>query len=89
MILNVQVLWISLILGQAMAIPFSVFPTHIPAGVGLDMALSKGLELVQREDFEREVRRAVVATREEYFRVMEALAKNLAQCYVNLSGSYA
>ena len=68
--------------------PFFSF-SHVPAGVGLDMALSKGLELVQREDFEREVRRAVVATREEYFRVMEALAKNLAQCYVNLSGSYA
>ena len=42
------------------------------AGVGLDMALSKGLELVQREDFEREVRRAVVATKEEYVRVLEA-----------------
>jgi len=41
-------------------------------GVGLDMALSKGLELVQREDFEREVRRAVVATKEEYVRVLEA-----------------
>lgn len=36
------------------------------------MALSKGLELVQREDFEREVRRAVVATRDEYFQIMEA-----------------
>lgn len=52
------------------------------AGVGLDMALSKGLELVQREDFEREVRRAVVATREEYFRVMEAELHRVVEVWV-------
>ena len=54
-------------------IRFQMFVAISPvAGVGLDMALSKGLELVQREDFEREVRRAVVATKEEYVRVLEA-----------------
>jgi len=54
-------------------ISFQMFITVSPVtGVGLDMALSKGLELVQREDFEREVRRAVVATKEEYVRVLEA-----------------
>lgn len=42
------------------------------AGVAVDMAIGKGLELVQREDFEKEVVRAVTATREEYFRVLEA-----------------
>ena len=42
------------------------------AGVAVDMAIGKGLELVQREDFEKEVVRAVTATRDEYFRVLEA-----------------
>jgi hypothetical protein len=58
------------------------------------MALSKGLELVQREDFEREVRRAVVATRDEYFQVMEAgtchiISKPASASCKNLSGRIA
>jgi len=52
------------------------------AGVGLDMALSKGLELVQREDFEREVRRAVVATKEEYVRVLEGELHRAVEVWV-------
>jgi len=51
------------------------------------MALSKGLELVQREDFEREVRRAVVATRDEYFQVMEAGTCHIITYHIHTSAS--
>ena len=75
----------SLVLGN----PFCSLPPFTndlaTAGVGLDMALSKGLELVQREDFEREVCRAVVATREEYFQVMEAGTMGTCQCQLQRS----
>ncbi|CAE6914000.1 ANK1 [Symbiodinium natans] len=44
----------------------------LAAGVGADVALHRGLELLQRKDFEAEVLRAVQATRDEYFQTLEA-----------------
>lgn len=44
----------------------------LAAGVGADVALHRGVELLQRKDFEAEVVRAVHGTRDEYFQDLEA-----------------
>jgi len=42
------------------------------AGLGADFAVNLGLELLQREDFEREVERVLQATQRDYFKSLEA-----------------
>ena len=40
-------------------------------GIGIDYTINSGIELVQREEFVKDVRTMVDATRKDYFLVLE------------------
>mmetsp|Transcript_45642 Transcript_45642/g.85209 ORF Transcript_45642/g.85209 Transcript_45642/m.85209 type:complete len:227 (+) Transcript_45642:2-682(+) len=44
----------------------------LAAGVGADWALHRGREMMQRQEFEDEVKKAILATQEDYFQALEA-----------------
>ena len=45
--------------------------TGVTVGIGIDYTTNMGIELMQREDFLRDVRSMVVATEKEYLMCLE------------------